>query len=288
VTGPAATAATGVVLAAAAGWVVSVPSPSRRLTPSSGGSAARRVDVRRTWQVARTMRLARLLLIGLNTAGVGVVLLTMLAAPIPAITAAMGGAVLARRFRAARSRREALRQRGADVVVLRALAAELRTGLSPVAALQASADAGSDRADHVLGQRMRAAAAAERFGGDPAARLREGGAATLAGAALAAVWSASRLTGASLAAPVARIAAAAAADHRAVREAQAALASARSSARLLATLPLIGALLGAVSGAGSLHVLFATGPGQACLLVGAVLDLVGLAWLDRLAARVGA
>jgi tight adherence protein B len=280
--------AVGVALAAAAGWLAVAAGPMRRLSPAADRSMSGRLHLRIVRGRLGAAQLRRRVRIALVPAGVVAVAPFALAAPLPAVTAAIGVAVLRRRLRAGRARREALRQRAADVVVLRALAAELRTGLAPPAALEAAVQGGELPAGHLLGQRMRAAAAADRFGGDAAARLRSAEAASPAAAALAAVWSASRQTGAGLAAPVARIAAAAAADQRVVREAAAALASARSSARLLAALPLIGAFLGALSGTGSLHVLFATGPGQACLLFGVMLDLAGLAWLDRLAARVGA
>jgi tight adherence protein B len=132
------------------------------------------------------------------------------------------------------------------------------------------------------------AAAADASGGDAALALRGESAPGTAAGALAAAWAVCQRSGTSLAAPVKRIADGAAADLRVERETDAALASARASARLLAVLPFAGVLLGQLSGTGSVEVLLSTGLGQACLVGGMILDLAGLAWLDRLADAAGA
>ena len=278
----AVSATVGLACAAGAGWLL-VP-------PGRGGS------VRQTWRglPARRSRSASghrrtALIAGGTAAGVG-----MLAAGlvVPAAVG-VGVAVVAwRRWHAARARRGEVTARESEVRLLRALAAELRAGLSPGEALRAVADDGDsangaadngDAADGLAAQ-LAAAAATDGLGGDPVPVLV---AAAGSGPALAATWSVSRRTGAPLAEPVRRIAEAAAAELRLSREVDAALASARSSAQLLALLPLVGAALGALSGAGTVRVLLTTAPGQACLLLGVLLDLAGLAWLDRLAARAG-
>ncbi len=199
--------------------------------------------------------------------------------------AILGGAarVLGRRHRKARLARAAAAARAVDVRTLRALAAELRSGLAPAAALRvAASNSGQPRTGGVQA-RMLEAAAAEALGGEPAAVLSAGAAAGSPAAALGMALYICRRTGARLAAPVSRIADGAAADLRIERETEAALAAARSSARLLAALPAAGVVLGALSGTGALRVLLLTGLGQLCLLGGVALDLVGLAWLDRLA-----
>jgi tight adherence protein B len=198
--------------------------------------------------------------------------------PVPGLVAAVVAFALARRAKASAARRALRATRVADLHALRALAAELGSGLAPVTALSTAAGTGDG-----LGRRMSAAARAEERGGDPADVLRAGAGAGTPAAALAAAWSVCQRTGSSLKEPVQRIADGAAGELRIDREAEAALAPARASARLLAVLPFAGVVLGQVSGAGSMHALLTTGIGQACLLLGALLDLAGLAWLDRLA-----
>ncbi len=214
------------------------------------------------------------------------IVLAVLTGPVPAIVGCLTGYALMRRARAARRRRLARAARVADLAALRALAAELGSGLPPAAALHLAAGA-AEPADGLRG-RMLAAAAADASGGDPAAVLRGESAPGTPAAALAAAWSVCQRSGSSLAGPVHRIADGAMADLRVEREADAALASARASARLLAVLPLAGAVLGQLSGSGALRVLLTTGAGQACLVLGTVLDLAGLTWLDRLADAAGA
>ncbi len=215
----------------------------------------------------------------------GVALIAAWFAFIPALTLSASGYILLRRWRAHRRVSARQRQRGEDVVTLRALAAELRSGLAPALALQAAGS--SAAAPRGIAARMLAAAAADAIGGDPAAVLSDAAEAGSPAAALGAGWAVCRQTGARLAAPVSRIAQGAAADLRIARETAAAMAGARSSAHLLAGLPIAGLGLGAISGTGSIHVLLATSVGQLCLLVGVTLDVAGLAWLDRLAAAGG-
>ncbi len=174
----------------------------------------------------------------------------------------------------------------ADLAALRALAAELDSGLTPAEALRIAA--GSAPATDGLGARMLAAAEAEASGADASQALRDGAAPGSSQAALAAAWSVCQRSGSSLAVPVKRIADGAAAQLRVEREAEAALASARASALLLAVLPVAGVALAQLSGASAAQVLLTTGLGQACLAIGTALDLAGLAWLDRLADAAGA
>lgn len=199
---------------------------------------------------------------------------------VPSGVLVAGGLVWRRRAIAARAQRVHQKQARDDVQALRALAAELRSGLPPHDALRAAASGGVPAG---LRKRMLAAAVADTLGGDPAQALGEGAEPGSAAGGVAAAWAVCQVTGASLAAPVTRIADAAASALLLAREADAALASARSSARLLAVLPVAGVAIGSLSGTGALRVLVATGPGQLCLLAGVTLEFAGLAWLDRLA-----
>jgi tight adherence protein B len=217
----------------------------------------------------------------------GLVVALLLIGPmaiVPSVVLAGGGCVYVRRRHAARSLRIRQLQDRDDVQALRALAAELRSGLPPPDALRAAAGGGSA---HGLRKRMLAAAVADKLGGDPAQSLGIGASAGSPAAGIAAAWAVCQVTGAGLAAPVTRIADAAASGLLLAREADAALASARSSARLLAVLPVAGVAIGVLSGTGSVRVLLATNPGQLCLLLGSALELAGLVWLDRLAGTAG-
>lgn len=256
------------VLAAAAAWAATGSRPvahrlARRGPPRTRWRAA--VDGKSWWFAGAA----------------GTIAFTALTGPVPGLVAAATGYALIRRLRTARQRRAARTTRIADLAALRAFAAELASGLPPPDALRM---AGGPPADaNGLRHRMLSAAAADSLGGDPVEVLLAGAAPGAPSAALAAAWSVCHRSGTSLAGPVHRIAEGATADLRVEREAEAALAAARSSARLLAVLPLVGAALGQLSGSGSVRVLLATGVGQLCLVLGAALDLAGLAWLDRLA-----
>ena len=261
-------------LAACAAWLVAgSPSPGRRLAPARRRS--RRVLHGLTG--ARSRVAAAVLAAGL---------LTALTGPVPGIVAAAVAGVLMRRSAAARRGRRARAVEVDDLAALRALAAELVGGQPPAAALRIAG--GSSESAGGLRSRMSAAAAADALGGDLAGALRADAAAGTTAAALAAAWSVCQRSGSSLAAPVHRLAEGAMAELRVQREAEAALASARSSGRLLAVLPVAGVVLGQLSGSGSVRVLLTTGGGQACLVLGAALDLAGLVWLDRLADAAGA
>jgi tight adherence protein B len=261
-------------LAAAAAWLVAGARPAaRRLVP-------RHHARRGLLQAFTSVR-------GRAVAGIGsAVALAAVTGPVPGVVAALTGFALSRRVAAARRRRMARAARVADLSALRAFAAELASGLPPADALRMAV--GPDESQDGLRRRMLSAAAADRAGGEAAEALRGDAPPGSPAAALAAAWSVCQLSGTSLAGPVKRLAEGAAADLRLEREADAALASARASARLLAVLPLAGVLLGQLSGTGSVRVLLTTGVGQACLVVGTVLDLAGLAWLDRLADAAGA
>jgi tight adherence protein B len=184
----------------------------------------------------------------------------------------------------------ARRQRAADVLrseVARwcaAVASELRIGRTPGAAIDAATEE-IDAASSVVFAPIAAVAA---MSGDVSASLRS--AADRPGASalrhVAACWAVAGDAGAGLAAALQRLAAALQATQRLRGEVTAQLAGARASARLLAMLPLFGLLLGHAIGAQPMHFLLHTTAGAVCAALTVVLDVIGLAWTDHIAARV--
>ncbi|MEU2875785.1 type II secretion system F family protein, partial [Streptomyces sp. NPDC007070] len=132
--------------------------------------------------------------------------------------------------------------------------------------------------------------AAARFGGDVpgalAAAARRPGAEGLRG--LAACWRVAVDQGAGLAAGLDRLEAALRADRDQRCDLRAQLAGARATAVMLAGLPVLGLLLGTAMGADPLHVLLHTGAGLGCLVVGGVLEGVGLWWASGIVRRAEA
>ncbi len=155
----------------------------------------------------------------------------------------------------------------------RAVAAELRAGAPPAAALARAAD----DAPPALGAHLRRVAAAP-----PADWTGPPGADRLA--AVGALWSVAADAGAGLADGLDRLAEALAAEERQRAEVAAQLAGPRASAAVLAGLPAFGLLLGAGLGAQPLRFL-GTPPGLACLAVAVALDAAGVWWVRRLTAR---
>lgn len=174
------------------------------------------------------------------------------------------------------------RERARAVEACTVLSAELRAGRSAATALEAAAAAASGGAASGL----RAAAAAASLGGDVAQALISASASSavpelLRG--LAACWTVCAATGSGLAAAVERLGEGqrSAAEQRRAVEVE--LAGPQATARLLALLPVVGLLLAAGLGAAPLAFLVATTPGRVCLVLGLLLELVGLRWTARLA-----
>lgn len=165
---------------------------------------------------------------------------------------------------------------------LGALAAELRSGRSlEAAATAAVAACGNAESSASLAHAVRTPAAASPTRTQPDDDPMGAAIGRLSAAVLL-----SNRTGCSLADVVTAVDG----DLRARRghrqELRAAVAAPRASAMLLAGLPLLGLAMGSGVGADPWHVLTGTGTGQALLVTGVALELVGVAWSRRLVGRV--
>lgn len=181
-------------------------------------------------------------------------------------------------------RRDLARERARAIEAAGVLAGELRAGRPAAAALAAAAGVAVGGTAVVL----RSAAAAVERGGD-VERLLVAGAPGCASPTLlrglAACWSVCATSGAGLAAAVERLQEAERDAEQRRQAVRAELAGPRATAGLLAVLPLLGVALASALGAAPLRVLFGTPVGRASLVVGAVLDLIGVLWTRRLVAR---
>ncbi|MBT2422889.1 type II secretion system F family protein [Streptomyces sp. ISL-24] len=210
---------------------------------------------------------------------IGLVLAVLGSSVLPVVAGAAGVPLL-RRARLAREARRVRERRGDAVIGLcGALAGEVRAGRQPgEALLRAARDCGG------LGEAQAAVLAAARFGGDVpgalASAARQPGAEGLLG--LAACWRVAVDQGAGLAAGLERLEGALRAERDQRDDLRAQLAGARSTVVMLAGLPVLGLLLGAVMGADPLHVLLHTGAGFGCLVVGGVLEGLGMWWATRI------
>jgi len=167
------------------------------------------------------------------------------------------------------------------VTLCAALAAELRAGLPPGAAL---ASAASELA--TLGPRLARAATAVVRGallGDELA---------LAGTAeacprlmvIAAVCAAGEATGAGIADALDRVGRGFAHDDESRAELAALAAGPRATAVVLAGLPAVAVALGTALGLAPMRILFHTALGAALVLVAALLELAGVLWVRRITA----
>jgi tight adherence protein B len=197
------------------------------------------------------------------------------------LVAALGAGCAALAARGWRARREATREevrQGALIAALAALAADLRAG-RPLEAAAASAarGAGDDDLGRAVLSAVRTAAGPgpARAGPDADALQR-----------LSAAVRLSARTGASLADVVTALEDDLRARQRHRLELHSALAAPRASATLLAGLPVLGVAMGSGVGADPWHVLTRTGTGQVLLVAGVGLEVAGMAWSNRLVARV--
>ncbi len=273
------------VCAGAALWLTGGPGHGTRRTRlvCAGGGAAGTGPPPSSWK--RALRTGERLRRLHGTRGewwaliAGAVVGLLGASVVPLVLGALG-VPLVRRVRRAGAARRAREQRAAAVIALcGALAGEVRAGRQPGEALLGAArDSGG------LGDVQASVLAAARFGGDVPGALTEAarwpGADGLLG--LAACWRVAVDRGAGLAAGLDRLEGALRAERDQRADLRAQLAGARSTAVLLAGLPALGLLLGTALGADPLHIVLHTGAGLGCLLVGGVLEGVGLWWALRI------
>lgn len=272
---PTAAAAAGVALLLwwpPGGWVLA-------LRLGSGASDVATVR-RRVLAGARQVRAGR----GggwLPVGGAVVAAPWVVTSPVSAVllATAAGSALVAWRLLArARSRRVADALAGRVGATLELVAAELRTGVLPAAALRGASD------DLPL---LRPVAEVAGRGGDVAAALeavaRRPGAADLA--QVAAAWRVAERAGAPVADVLDHVVETVRSERDVVREVRAECASSRATARLLAVLPVLGLGLGSGLGGDPVQVLTTTVPGALCLAAGCALAATGLTWVDRIVAR---
>lgn len=232
--------------------------------------------------------------------------LAVLGASVLPVVAGAAGVPLLRRVRRGRETRR-VRERRADAVIAlcAAVAGEVRAGRQPGEALVLAVrdfdgpgaggagsggpgfeppGLGTPREFGGLGDAQAGVLAAARFGGDVpgalAAAARRPGAEGLLG--LAACWRVAVDQGAGLAAGLDRLEGALRAERDQRADLRAQLAGARSTAWMLAALPVLGLGLGAALGADPLHVLLHSGAGLGCLLVGGLLEGLGMWWATRI------
>jgi len=213
----------------------------------------------------------------------------LLAGPALGVVAAAVTATVLRAAESRRRRRQRAQEQARAVEACAALAAELRAGRTAGEALAAAAGLAGGPTGEVLS----AAAATAALGGDvPAALLPASGDGPAPAVpdllrGLATCWALCAATGSGLAAAVERLEQAERAALARRRAVAAELAGPRATAGLLAMLPVVGLLLAAALGAQPVQVLLYTPVGAFCLVVGVGLDLLGLAWTERLVVRAG-
>jgi tight adherence protein B len=233
-----------------------------------------------SWRLGKPKRPSARLAMCAEVCGVGCAA-GLIAGPVAAVLGAAAGALLVHRMRTARATIARASALVAEVEALAGLAAELRSGRHPGAALAGvEAPPGS-----ALDAALAGARAAATFGGDVAAALRQradpGGMLDR----LAAAWQVSESTGAPLATVAERVQAEGRATIALQERAQAELAGARATGGLLAVLPLLGVGLGQAMGGHPLNVLLHTPVGALCAGCGLALEFAGLSWVTRLAAN---
>jgi tight adherence protein B len=227
------------------------------------------------------------------TAGLLLVLAVLLAAGDGPARVHRGGAyalrekadaAAARAATAIASRLSGQRSERGAVEICGALAAELRAGAAPQAALiAATADearlVARGRAAALLGEDVAGALA-----DDAASALRAGSAEAGALSGIAACWRVSADSGAGLADGLDRVAQLAAEGRRVADDLAAEVAAPRATARILAMLPFLGLLLGEMLGARPVQWLVSTPIGVGCLVLGSAFLTVGWFWSRRIVA----
>jgi len=211
----------------------------------------------------------------------GALVLTLLPVATLALAggAAMIAAIAARLVVQRRALARARRRSGEVLLACESLAGDLAVGLAQRAALDRVARTWPEFAP---------VAAAAHLDADVAVELRR--LARLPGAneleQLAAAWQIAQRAGAALAPTLAGIAESVRADGATARLVETELAAARATAQLMMLLPAGVLVLGEGIGADPWRFLTGSVAGIACAVIGVSLDLVGVWWLQRIAARV--
>ncbi|HET6563437.1 MAG TPA: hypothetical protein VFG72_16325 [Marmoricola sp.] len=194
-----------------------------------------------------------------------------------ALVLVAAGWALLRLLARSRAERTAAVRRRLVVDYAEALAGELRAGQPVLTALERASPSWPDSA---------AVVAAATLDADVPAALRRLGSAPGGGALrrLAGAWELCATTGAGLAFAVEQVVETARVEQRTTSMVQGELASARATARLVATLPVVVLLAAQGMGARSWQFLTSTAVGVCCLAAGLGLALLGMWWIDRIAA----
>ncbi|MEV4195402.1 type II secretion system F family protein [Streptomyces toxytricini] len=274
----------GVLCAAAAAWALAGGERAARRARSvlAGGGAEPRGPGRgQAWAAAVRVRAQR----WREWAGLGAgLVLALIGGSVIPLAAGAVSVPLLRRWMHTRQRQRERSARRAEVIALcGAAVGELRAGSQPGQALTAALRR-SAVGPGAPGPAETAVLAAAAFGGDVPAALREAarepGADGLAG--MAACWRIAVDGGAGLAAGLDRLEGALRAERDRQESLRAQLAGARSTTAVLALLPLVGLLIGSGLGADPLRVLVHTPVGWGCLVVGGLLEGLGLLWCSRI------
>ena len=217
--------------------------------------------------------------VGVVAVSAGAVVIGLLVGPAAGVAGAVAaGCALSCVDTVLRQRAER-RSQDAVLETVGALTGELRAGLPPPAALRAAAAI----ADGSLAATLLGAASTAALGGDAAASLVAGQSTVDTGLSrIAAGWRMSARCGASLSDVLERVESDLRDERAHLRRVEAELAGPRATALLLAGLPVLGLVLGASMGARPGHVLLHTLPGQLALILGTVLDALGMWWTTRI------
>lgn len=202
--------------------------------------------------------------------------------PLAGLWGAVAGAVvLAGRqlWRMRRRRQQAIATAEQVLEACELLAAEVSAGQPPDRALGRAAETWPV---------LRPVAEAAVLGGDLPATLRRLGEQPGAGELrlVGAAWEVAHRSGSGLADALHRVCATVRADRATRRVVESELASARATARLIAALPVVVLLLGSGGEGSTWGFLTGTPIGGLCLVAGLGLGLLGLWWIERIAAGV--
>ncbi|GAC67607.1 type II secretion system F family protein [Gordonia soli] len=216
----------------------------------------------------------------------------VLAGPAAGIAATITTAAVVSRLR--RRRRDRDEARAADdlATALGVMIAELSVGAPPARACSAAADDLRSRgvsADREVVDGLTRLAGRAELGGDVAddlAVVRPG--ARPSWERIAVAWTTADRYGLPMVEMIGSVRADLSARRRFADRTRAGLAGPRATATVLAGLPVLGVVLGQAIGADPIGVLLGGGLGGILLVVGTTLAVAGLAWSDRIIARVTA